>query len=693
MLATIDWAIIVGFLILIVSISLRYTKEASQNIENFFLGGRNMPWLLAGVSMVATTFAADTPLAVTELVGDSGIAGNWLWWNFLAGGMLTTFFFAKLWKRSGVLTEVELIELRYGGKVARFLRGFKAVYLGAFMNILIIAWVNVAMQTILIAFFDISTWNAILATGGIMLLATIYSSFSGLKGVAVTDAIQFVIAMVGCILLAIFVLYSEEIGGVSGLKSQLNEISPDSLNFIPAIKSSDGDTGNMGITLAVGLGAFLTHITIQWWASWYPGAEPGGGGYVAQRMMSTRNEKDAVKATLFFQIAHYCIRPWPWIIVGLCAIVFYTGVSDKIPQADPLRQEIIQFQAKTKLGDDVFVLNEKNFKDLKKKKKPSDQEKAILANQTEILAINQKLNQLKESPGQENLKETLTYIKDKRYGFVFIMKNHLPNGLLGLLLVAFLAAYMSTISTQLNWGASYLTNDLYKRFIRPEQDFADANSEVLDAIDIDVQTNNDKHYVWISRLFTILLMFLGLGVSFFIESISGVWGFIINCGAGLGLVLILRWYWWRINAWSELAATITPFIVMAVIALSPLNETLADFPDSFLVTTAITTLTWIVVTFLTRPTPEETLKNFYQKVKPQGRWEHFANNDIKSQTKTVSIGNLALAWGVALIFTYSILFFLGKLILAEWTSVFILLAIITISAIILNRLLKKIYAN
>lgn len=455
-LTNLDWIVIVGFLLLIVGVGLSYTRKASKDMESFFLGGRNMPWLLAGVSMVATTFAADTPLAVTEIISKDGIAGNWLWWNFLAGGMLTTFFFARLWQRSGVLTEVELIELRYGGKPASFLRGFKAVYLGVFMNVVIIAWVNVALQSLLQVFFGLDPTTALLYTGMAMFLAAMYSSFSGLIGVAVTDAIQFCVAMIGCIVLAYFVLQAPEIQGITGLKEQLNLQNPNILNFLPA--NSGNESTAIGTTLGLSFTGFLAYAGFQWWACWYPGAEPGGGGYVAQRMMSTRSDRDAVYATLFFQIAHYCIRPWAWIIVGLAAVVLYPDI-------------------------------------------PTD---------------------------------------DVRLGYVYAMRDFLPEGWRGLLLVAFLAAYMSTISTQLNWGAGYLVNDVYKRFVRKDA--------------------APNHYVLAARLSTLLLMAIGLGVSFFVNSISAAWGFIMQAGAGLGLVLILRWYWWRINAWSEIAATVAPFI-------------------------------------------------------------------------------------------------------------------------------------
>lgn len=573
-LTTLDWGIIIGFLVLILGVGISYTRQASKDMESFFLGGRNMHWLLAGVSMVATTFAADTPLAVAEIVSKDGIAGNWLWWNFLAGGMLTTFFFARLWQRSGVLTEVELIELRYSGKPAQFLRGFKAIYLGVFMNTVIIAWVNVALQSLLIVFFDFSNETALLYTGAAMLLAATYASFSGLIGVAVTDAIQFCVAMVGCIALAYFVLAAPEVGGIAGLKESLTNQNPNILNFLPTI----GETDTLGTTLGLSFVGFFAYAGFQWWACWYPGAEPGGGGYVAQRMMSTRSDKDAVYATLFFQIAHYCIRPWAWIIVGLAAVVLYPDIA----------------------------------------------------------------------------------AGDERLGYVYAMRDYLPAGWKGLLLVAFLAAYMSTISTQLNWGAGYLVNDVYKRFIQKDK--------------------APKHYILISRLSTLLLMILGLVISMFLDSISDAWKIIMQAGAGLGLVLILRWYWWRINAWSEIAATLAPFLLAPVMWYYKIDDAIA------LITIALfTTVVWLLVTFATKPEPDSTLRPFWEKV-------HGAENGnykLTSPAFASNLKSLLACWIFALIMTYSILFLTGKFILQEYGTAFALFLLAASSLYGLNIFMHK----
>jgi len=535
--------------------------------------------------MVATTFAADTPLAVTELIAKNGISGNWLWWNMLFGGMLTTFFFARLWRRANILTELELIELRYSGKEAAFLRGFKSVYMGLFMNSLIIGWVNVAMISILQVFFDIPKSEVIWYAGGAMLIAATYSILSGLWGVAITDLIQFIVAMAGCIILAIIVVNSDKIGGIDGLKEKL----PDkSLSFFPSIGEQSG--GEIASTLTISIGAFFAYISVQWWASWYPGAEPGGGGYIAQRMMSTKNEKHSIYATLFFQIAHYCLRPWPWIIVGLCCLILYP-----------------------ELGED-----------------------------------------------------------QKKLGYVMAMKEFLPVGLKGLLIVAFLAAYMSTISTQLNWGASYLTNDLYKRFIHPENH----NSNIK---------TTEKHYVGAGRVFTLIIMCVSLYTTSVITTISGVWEFIIECGAGLGMVLILRWYWWRINAWSEIAATISPFIIFAISRFYFDSQ----FPESYFWTVGGTTVIWVLTTLLTKPVKKDTLQTFFNIVKPEGAW---AGAGLSNNGETISgknnITNLILAWIFAVIMTYSILFLTGYLILKEWELALIFLSIAVMSFFLLKKMIS-----
>lgn len=586
-----DWIIIAAFLVISLIIGFIYKNRASKSLTDFFLSGRNLPWYIAGISMVATTFAADTPLAVTELVAKNGISGNWLWWNMLIGGMLTTFFFARLWRKAEILTEPELIEIRYSGKPASFLRGFKSVYLGIFMNALIIGWVNLALMSILKVFFSIPDNELIFYVAAAMTITVIYSTLSGLWGVAITDVIQFVIAMAGCIILAIIVISSDKIGGISGLKEKL----PDwSLSFFPNI-SGDISSGNITSTLAISIGAFLSFIGVQWWASWYPGAEPGGGGYIAQRMMSCKNEKHSVLATLFFQIAHYCLRPWPWILIGLASLVLY-------PQLGP---------------------------------------------------------------------------EEKRLGFVFAMRDFLPTGLKGLLLVAFLAAYMSTISTQLNWGASYLVNDLYKRFIKPVHKFK--NAEIA-----------EKKYVLSGKLFTIFIMLISLFATTQMTNISSVWEFIIECGAGLGLVLILRWYWWKINAWSEIVATITPFLIYGITKyfIEPYaGQSFVQNRGSFFITVGTTTIAWIITSLITKATSKKVLQSFYDKIQPDGFWKPYRNTNHSKNNKNMVF--LFICWISAIIMTYSTLFMSGKLIFMEWNTALLWAIIAIVSLLILLFSLKR----
>ena len=582
-----DYFIIGAYMLLMLAIGLFYRKTGSKNIEAFFLGGRNFPWWLAGVSLVATTFAADTPLAVTELVNNKGgVSGNWMWWNFLAGGMLTTFFFAKLWWRANILTDLELIEIRYSGKAAAFLRGFRAIYLGVFMNALIIGWVNVALVSILQIFFDIPKDEALWYDAGAMAITAIYSAMSGLLGVAVSDFIQFFIAMGGTTALTFYVLDAPEIGGIEGLKAKL---PASALNLFPTISTiqttSLVDTAKV-FTLSVG--SFFAYITMQWWSSWYPGSDPGGGGYVAQRMMSTKNQQHAIAATLFFQVANYCFRPWPWIVVGLCVMILYPDLA----------------------------------------------------------------------------------VEDKKLGYIMAMRDYLPAGLKGLLITAFLAAYMSTISSQLNWGASYLINDLYKRFMKPEASV--------------------KNLVWAAQLATVLIMIAGLIVTPMITSIEQVWQFVIECGAGLGLVLILRWYWWRINAWTEITAVIVPFIGYGISKFVLGME----FPNTFFLTVALTTISWLVVMYSTKPVDMELLKSFYARVKPGGAWKP-VRDALGITKKQDSIMPLVWCWLSSVAMTYGILFLIGYLIFKEWNNAFVMMSVVSGSFVILayNSRKIKIFSN
>ena len=567
-----DWLFVAGYLVLSFGIALYFYRRAGEDTSEFFLSGRSMPWWVAGTSMVATTFAVDTPLLVTEIVAQDGIAGNWLWWNAAIGGMLTVFFFARLWRRSGVMTDVEFVEFRYSGEVAAWLRGIKALFFGLLLNVLIIGWVSLAMETVIARLFpglqapvfevagqEMSA--ALLVTGGLILVVAVYALLSGLWGVMVTDLFQFVIAMGGTILLAVLVLDMPEIGGVAGLREQL---PAETFNLLPTI----GGAAEGAATFSLSALAFAAYAGVQWWASWYPGAEPGGGGYIAQRMMSAKDEPNALFATLWYTIAHFCLRPWPWIIVALAALVLYPDLDEP------------------------------------------------------------------------------------RAGFVLVMKDVLPPGLLGLLFAAFLAAFMSTVSTQLNWGVSYLVNDFWRRFVRPNAD--------------------EDHYVLVSRVLTFAVALLSLVVTLFLNTIAEAWGLLLSASAGLGLVLILRWYWWRVNAWSEMAATLAPIVLtVAALVLNAFGVQVpglqADFPLNLYSVVGFTTVVWLAATFLTRPTDEATLDTFYRTVHPGGPgWAPVARRhpDVEADA---GLGRLALDWLVGVVLVYSTLFGTGYLILG-WTA-------------------------
>ncbi|MHC1736803.1 MAG: sodium:solute symporter family protein [Ignavibacteriaceae bacterium] len=550
----IDYSIIILYFIFTIAIAIYYSKRAGKSTNDFFLSGRNLPWYLAGLSMVATTFAADTPLAVTELVAKNGISGNWVWWNFVFGGLLTVFFFARLWRRAGIMTEVEFAEIRYSGKPARFLRGFRAIYLGLFMNVIIMGWVNKAMTSVLKGIFGVPEEVVIYYVFACMFLVAIYSAISGLWGVVVTDAFQFVIAMFGCIVLAIVVVNSSQVGGIEGLQQKLPDFA---FNFFPTIT----DEVSLGGAFALTVTSFIAFIGIQWWASWYPGAEPGGGGYIAQRMMSAKNERHSLFATLFFQVAHYGLRPWPWILVGLSALVVY-------PELSPA---------------------------------------------------------------------------EKGMGYIYAINDFLPVGLKGLLVAAFFAAYMSTIATQLNWGTSYLINDFYKRFLN--------------------QNKTERTYVLASRVMTVLLMLISVFVTLFISRISGAWEFILECGAGVGSVLILRWFWWRINAWSEISAMITPFVIYPFVKSAGII-----FPNTLFFLVGGTTVVWIVVTFLTKPTDEKVLLDFYTKIHPGGvLWKKISDKLPGVKGDRGFLG-MFINWLFGVVLVYSLLFGIGYIIFGNYAK-------------------------
>lgn len=546
-LTPLDWTIIVTYFLVSAGIGIGLSRRGGRSVSDYFLSGRRLPWWLAGTSMVATTFAADTPLAVAGLVARNGVAGNWIWWSAAFGSMLTVFFFARLWRRAGVLTDVEFAELRYTGRPAAILRGFRSLYLGLAINCVIMGWVNLAMAKILSVTLG---WDQLTAVLISLAITGIYAALSGLWGVVVTDFLQFSLAMIGTIALAWFALQLPEIGGLSGLTAR---VPPGTLQFIPSFTSGgDAATTLVGLPLA----SFLTYVAVQWWASWYPGQEPGGGGYIAQRMMSAKDERHSLFATLWFTIAHYCLRPWPWIIVGLVSVVLYPTITDK------------------------------------------------------------------------------------EAGYAMVMRDHLPSGWRGLLLGAFFAAYMSTISSQLNWGTSYIVNDFYRRFVRRDR--------------------HERHYVWIARLTTVSLMILSGIVTFYLESIRQAWEFVLESGAGIGLVLILRWYWWRINAWSEISAMVAAAVGYATLKLF----TAVVFPYTLLIVVAWTTMCWVVVTMLTPPESDAHLVAFYRRTRPDGPgWQRIAA--LAGEPAPGSLRGLLFDWAAGVLVVYAALFGIGHALLGS----------------------------
>src|SRR5690349_22855933 len=535
-----DWLIVALYFLASAGVALIFTRKASQSLDEYFVSGRALPWWLAGTSMVATTFAADTPLVVSGLVAKYGVAGNWLWWNGALTGVLTVFFFARLWRRAGVLTDLEFIELRYGGKPAAVLRAFRALYLAIPINLIIMGWVTLAMVAVLRISLDIQPWtDAILLFG----VTAAYTIFSGLWGVVVTDTFQFVVKMTGVIVLAVFAVNS-----VGGLDAMVQKSSAHFGSFQAAF-SVLPPTDKAWLPLST----LVVFLSVQWWAAWYPGAEPGGGGYVAQRILAAKDERHGLLATLWFNIAHYALRPWPWILVGFVALLRYPN----------------------------------------------------LANPEE--------------------------------GYVRVMVDVLPSPMKGLLLATFAAAYMSTIGTHLNWGASYLVNDVYLRFIRPNA--------------------SQRAQVRASRLATAFLMVASLVVMGFLSSVEQGWKLLIGLGAGTGLVFILRWYWWRVNAWSEISAMVASLVTS--VALTRFGHSMGDpgsrdYAFTMLTTVGITTAIWLAVTLLTAPESAETLDRFYRQVRPGGPgWRTVAERLGFGQDR---IPGGALSWvnwvaGIAAVYT------------------------------------------
>lgn len=569
-----DWIIIVAYFVISAAIGLYYTRRASGSLSEYFLSGRSLPWWLAGTSMVATTFAADTPLVVTGLVVRQGIAGNWVWWSLALSGILTVFFFARLWRRAGVLTDVEFVELRYGGKPAAALRGVRALYLALPVNLIIMGWVTKAMADVLQITVGISGWRV---AALLFLITAGYSILSGLWGVVVTDFFQFLVAMGGSIVLA--VLAVQHVGGLDRLADLASA-------HFGSRETALGIVPLNSPLLAVQ--TLVTYVAVQWWASWYPGAEPGGGGYVAQRIMSTRDERHGLLATLWFNIAHYALRPWPWILVGLFAAVSYPDLS--APGADAGR------------------------------------------------------------------------------GYARAMVDLLPSPLRGLLLAAFAAAYMSTIATHLNWGTSYFVNDFWLRFVR--------------------KTASTREQVMVSRIATGGLMLLALVVMQFLGTVEQGWRILLGLGAGTGLVLILRWYWWRINAWSELVA-MAASLVVSLVLWNVLGMS-ADHWLTLLLTVLVTTAAWLIATFLTAPESPETLERFYRRARPGGAGWRTVAARLGFAGDSIPGGVLSwVNWVAGWIAVYATLFAIGQLLVGTIAKAIVYAVVATGAFALIARNLRR----
>ncbi|MBU79185.1 MAG: Na+:solute symporter [Flavobacteriales bacterium] len=594
-LEIIDWAILIIFFIILLSIGFFASKRAGKSVNDFFLSGRNMPWWLLGISMVATTFSADTPNLVTDIVRTNGVSGNWVWWAFLLTGMLTVFVYAKLWRRSEVLTDLEFYELRYGGKGAAFLRGFRALYLGVFFNVMIMASVCLAGIKIGSVMLGLSPAQTLLIAATVTVL---YSSLGGLKGVIMTDFFQFGLAMVATFWAAIVIINLPEVGGLDKLIAH-PDITP-KLDLIP-------DFSNRDLFLVV----FVLPIAVQWWSVWYPGAEPGGGGYVAQRMLSAKNENHAVWATLLFNFMHYAVRPWPWILIALASIIVFPNLND-LQVAFP------------------------------------DVDKSIIGHDLAYPA----------------------------------MLTKLPSGLLGLLLASLAAAFMSTIASHLNWGSSYVVNDFYRRFFD--------------------QSASDKKLVFLGRLTTVILMIFSCIIALLLSNALQAFSILLQIGAGTGLLFILRWFWYRINIFSEISAMVISFLVALYLQIvhPRIGFEVISTEVQLIIGVSVTTLSWILITYLTPSEDKKVLRDFYKKIQPGGIGWKKVVDDAKKEG--VNIEGNKEAWDVptgiicmvlGCLFVYSILFSIGSFLYSKYTVATTLLVISFVSLFFLQKAWKKLKMN
>jgi SSS family solute:Na+ symporter len=584
-LTNLDWFIVAALTIISFVPALVLARRGGSSTAEFFTSGRSAPWWLVGVSMVATTFSTDTPNLVTDLVRQKGVANNWAWWAFLLTGMMTVFFYARLWRRSGVLTDLEFYEIRYAGKAASFVRGFRAVYLGLIFNCFIMASVNLAAVKIANVVLG---WPMTQTLVVCAVLNVAFAATSGLWGVLVTDFIQFGIAMTGSFAAAYFALQQPEVGGLANLIARTD---PSTLALVP-------DFGDWSMTLTV----LIIPLTIQWWSVWYPGAEPGGGSYIAQRMLAARTENDALKGTLFFNFAHYALRPWPWIIVALASMLVYPQLSDIARTFPNVDQSLI--------GHDMAY--------------PA-------------------------------------------------MLRFLPVGWLGLMVAGLLAAYVSTIATHLNWGTSYLVNDLYRRFM--------------------MQGMDDRHYVAVGRLVTALLMLIAAGLTYVLDTATESFQLLLSIGAGTGLLYLLRWFWWRVNAYSEIAAMAASFLVSLGLFIARKNGLEMASHVSLIWTVAITTLVWITTTLMTAPTDRAKLTEFYRLVRPAGPGWDEVRKESGLPPSPDSMANSLLGWVLGCLFVYSALFGTGSYIYGRMGQALVFTVVFVVSAAGLWRLLPKIWGT
>jgi SSS family solute:Na+ symporter len=594
----IDWIIIVGSLLICFIPALFFGKRAGKSTSEFFVSGRSVPWWLAGLSMVATTFSSDTPNLVTDIVRRTGVAGNWVWWAFVLTGVSTVFFYARLWRRSGVMTDLEFYELRYSGKAASVVRGFRSIYLGFLFNCMIMATVNLAACKIAGILFGLERWQTLLFVG---LLNVVFATHSGLWGVLVIDMVQFFIKMTAVIAAAYFALQLPQVGGLSGMVAKLSAIrGPGGIHYLNILPDF---TNTWDIAVAV----FIMPVAIQWWAVWYPGAEPGGGSYIAQRMLASKSEKDSLGAVLFFNVAHYVLRPWPWILVALCSILVYPELSDiqkAFPNLDP-----------SLLGHDIAY--------------PA-------------------------------------------------MLKFLPVGFIGLMVGGLIAANSSTILTHLNWGASYLVHDFYQRFIRK-------NAE-------------ERHYVMAGRVATIILFVCSSSLVFVLDSAKNAFDLILQVGAGTGLLYLIRWFWWRVNAWCEVTAMVSSFLISVVFLILGKNGIHVSTHKALLLTIAFTTISWVLTAFIGPQTNRSTLIDFYKKVRPFGPgWTMIRKEagisaaEAKATHENIPLGLLGWFSGSTMI--WAALFTVGNFLYGRTSTALFLLATFIISGSALLYVVNKLWSD